>query len=79
MNTSNRPEYIAKNNRVVFVLISETATTYTFEAKEQPEGMAGFEFTVPKNDAEEKGKINPGKVFIWLMKKVKEAICPECE
>jgi len=80
MTTNNKSKYIAKINKdIVFVLISKTDTTYTFEAKDQQGEILLDEFTLPKIDAEKKGKINPGKVFIWLMKKAKEAICPQCE
>lgn len=79
MTTNNKSKYIAKINKdIVFVLISKTDTTYIFEAQEH-QGIKSYKFTIPKNDAEKKGKINPGKVFIWLMKKAKEAICPQCE
>lgn len=64
---------------LVYKLISTQATTYTFEAEEQPGGITDYEFEIPKADAEKAGNINPGKIFIWLMKKAKEHICPQCK
>ncbi len=35
---------------------------------------------VPFNEAHESGTqtVDPGKVLIWILKKIKKALCPEC-
>jgi len=62
-----------------FDLQSQTETHYTFTAKELPGGMSDFPFTIPKSEAETDGNIDPTKLFIWIMKKGKELLCPTCE
>lgn len=78
--TAPSPDYtIGISGTLGLTLISTQSTTYTFELSEQPGGITDYEFEIPKDDAEKEGNINPGKVFIWLMKKLKEAVCPSCK
>jgi hypothetical protein len=76
------PDYEATvSGTLVFDLASTQTKTYTFEVQGMPGGITDYEFDIPKEEAEDDttSNIDPGKVFVWLMKKLKEAVCPECK
>lgn len=54
----------------------EVNEIYTFE-------LRGFYYAdvteaAPYNEVEVNSTIDPAKVLLWILKKIKEAICPEC-
>ncbi len=78
--TAPSPDYtIGIHGTLGLDLISTQAETYIFELSELPGGIPDFQFEIDKDDAEKEGNINPGKVFIWAMDKLKELICNNCK
>jgi hypothetical protein len=61
---------------IIIVLDSETETKYFITVKELTD--TDFTATVPKSELPTSEALNPGDIFRWLLKKLKETICPEC-
>lgn len=56
--------------------IGEDATHYTLRFKKT--GSDYFDFKILKTNGAVSDGIDPAKVLLWLLKKMKEALCPEC-
>lgn len=75
--TPNGNEYpVSIYGDITIVLDSETETKYFITVKELTDN--DFTATVPKSELPTSESLDPGDVFRWLMKKLKEHICPTC-
>lgn len=80
LRNDSPPNYTVEiEGTMLFDLVSTQEKTYTFKFKEQPGGIPDYNFIIPKEEAEKNGSIDPGKVFIWCLKKLKEYICSGCK
>ena len=60
--------------------LSYNSTTQEYEFELRDWWMLDYSRSdIPKAEAETGGNIDPKKVLLWLLKKLKEALCPECQ
>lgn len=59
-------------------LISDSPETELYEFELRNFYSTDVAVLTPYEDAQVESTIDPAKVLLWILKKIKEALCPEC-